>query len=1018
MEKLMIKNVLNKFGFVRIALVASVGCPLIFASNAFAQEPPPPPAGEVERVVVTGSLIPTAEEVTANPVDFINRQEIQASGQATDILNVLVKRDPDFVGAGNLGQTNANISSGGTQGGSIIQIRGLPTLVLLENRRFADSAAIASGGIKFKDVSLFPTALVSRIEVLKDGASATYGSEAVGGVVNIFLRDDFTGLEIGTRYGTTLESAVAERRSYVLAGVGTETTHIMAGAQYYEIDPLFSRQRAYSSPDINGTTTYGGAGRDFTGFYLIDNLVPINWPAGSSINSPLSIYAPHSIPADAPGYGSMPDAYRPSSLDEILSYDLSQLPTSTLDISNTSAYASFTHKICGDGLEAFGSFMYAHNHNESRLNAQPLSNNTGVIILGTERVDPNTGELVPEDRGPPAPYTPFQLSIDGNTSSGAHRLLALQRYQKRGSVFNPRVFTQDNDFYRLLGGLRSQITGPEHGNWFAEGAVQYSHYAVNAVNRNLVIADRLNELIAAQDAFGNPIPGTTLDFFALNPLQNGDRSISAANFNSIFDDNIRRQDSFLRSFDLHVTGELFELPGGPVGAAVGVQYGVEGFKIVDSPEIFVGSVPVGEIQASRNSFAAFAELRIPIVGSQMKVPGIYSLELTLAGRYESFEGISGDSKVPKVMLRYQPIPDLTLRGTFSNSFLAPDLFSLFGPQVQGFSSSISLNGVPQDQAQVLAGSNPDLVPSTAQSWTAGLVYSPKFVPGLTISVDYFWTLQQLIVGVIPDTTILNSVNNLGTASPYADLVAFNNFPGQSGSRPITAPNQLFGNMASVFFISNLRNIGAERVEGLDLNASYNMDLRDFGQVLLGVRSVLFLGHDLRTTPESKYFNINGLIGDEGFGANPEYRVTFLFEHRFRGFTLSASANYIPEMRNMLFGDPEFDDQEATFPIVDDYITVDGRLSYEFHFPTPVEPMPVAGYSKGGKEVVGKEAPPPVVARSCWSVQNWLEGLTLAVGCNNMFDEDPRFVEGGNSGTNLAVYDPFGRFVYFEIVKKF
>src|SRR2546423_7399727 len=153
----------------------------------------------------------------------------------------------------------------------------------------------------------------------------------------------------------------------------------------------------------------------------------------------------------------------------------------------------------------------------------------------------------------------------------------------------------------------------------------------------------------------------------------------------------------------------------------------------------------------------------------MNVPGIYNLELGLAGRYDHYEGVSEDAKVPKVALRYQPIPDLTLRSAFSNSVVAPTLFETNGPSGSGFSPTITFNGVVQDQAQVKTGSNPDLVPSTAQAITAGLVYSPKFVPGLTISADYFRTLQQSIVGILGSPLILQSVEALRPGSPYANL---------------------------------------------------------------------------------------------------------------------------------------------------------------------------------------------------------------------------------------------------------
>jgi iron complex outermembrane receptor protein len=1035
MEKQMISNVLKKIGFRRLAFAAGVGFPLLMAITANAQAPAPPPAGgtaEAERVIVTGSLIPTAEEVTANPVDVISQQEIKASGQTVDILNVLTKRDPDFVGAGNLGQSNASIASGSTQGGTTIQIRGLPTLTLINDRRFALSAAISTGGFVFQDVSVIPTRLIGRIEVLKDGASAIYGSDAVGGVVNVHMNDEFTGLDIGYRYGTRLASGVSERQGWALAGTGNDTTHIVAGFQYYEIDPLFTREEDFGGTSPGLTTTYGGSARDSTSRYLIDSLVPANWPAGSTINSPLDRVGVRSIPVSdemvPPGMNTFSNGYqqlsnlgvyRAASFAEITSYNLTLKTTDTLDQSVTHAYTSFDQKICGDQLEAFGSFMFMHNKSESFLNAQPLSNATGVVIPSAFNVDPNTGALV-ANTGLRAPYTPFDLTIDGNTAAGPFRLIAANRYQT-----NPRVFTNDNDFYRLLGGLKSQITDADHGNWYAEGTANYSHYQTTFVNGNLVRADVLNQLILNQDAAGNAIPGQTLDFFALDPIHNGARSISPDTFNTIFGNNIREQVSYLRSFDAHVRGDVFELPGGPISVAAGVEYRVEGFKDLDSPEIFIGSVPVGQINVGRNIFSAFSELRIPFVGPQMNVPWVYSLELTLQGRYETIEGISGDSKVPKIMLRYQPIKDLTLRGTYGNSFVAPDLFSLFGPPSSGFSPTISFNGVPQDQAQVLVPTNPHLTPAIAQNWTAGLVYSPSWLPGFTLTADYFWTLEQNIVGTLGATTILTSVENLGPASPFASLVAFNNFPGQPGARPITAPGQLNGNLAGTFYIDQLLNVGADRVEGWDLDASYNMDLQnlfgfDAGNLLLDARAVVFMGHDKRTNAQTPYYNILGFVGDENFGVFPDYKLTFLVQHSWHGFTLGVNVNYLPEMQNELGGSLEFDNQSDTtiFPVVDDYVTVDGRLSYTFSFPAP-EGAAQAPALKDGKAVADKKAVVPgVFSPSCWSYQTWLNNLTLTVGCNNMFDQDPRIVAGANSSTNLQAYDPYGRFVYFEVDKKF
>jgi outer membrane receptor protein involved in Fe transport len=294
---------------------------------------------------------------------------------------------------------------------------------------------------------------------------------------------------------------------------------------------------------------------------------------------------------------------------------------------------------------------------------------------------------------------------------------------------------------------------------------------------------------------------------------------------------------------------------------------------------------------------------------------------------------------------------------------------------------------------------------------------------LTVSADYFWTLQQQIVLALPSALILGSVENLGTASPFVGLVGFGNFPGNPGFRPVTGAHQLDGNLASVFYTDPLVNIGADRVEGFDLNLDYNIDLinwgLDFGQLELGVRSVVFTSHDRKTFPTDSYYNVSGLVGDEGFGAFPDYKITFLVEHRWKGAVLTLSANYIPEMRNIVGIDPQAVDQ-GTLETVPDYITVDGRLAYTFHRAAPEAAVtaPEPKDAKDGKTAMGGKAVAGVETVSCWSVDHWLDGLTVAVGCNNLFDEDPRIVRNANSSTNLQVYDPFGRFVYFEISKKF
>src|SRR6266478_3181282 len=273
MEKLMIKNVLIKFGFVRIALVASVGpavAGLIFASSAFAQNPAPPPpppgaapapapaAAEVERVIVTGSNIPTAEEVGPNPVYSLNRDLINKSGQG-GTTESLLKSQPVF-GASSVPVQNNSTSQGGPAGTASISLRGFDpgaSLVLIDGRRVAPFPGSANSGAGFVDVTTIPVAAIQSIEILKDGASTTYGADAVAGVINFKLYKDYRGAQVTGEYGNTLDKDAAEWFGDVLFGVGDDKTSITGDMFFYHHDSMFAKDRGNTSrpPFLSSNTS-------------------------------------------------------------------------------------------------------------------------------------------------------------------------------------------------------------------------------------------------------------------------------------------------------------------------------------------------------------------------------------------------------------------------------------------------------------------------------------------------------------------------------------------------------------------------------------------------------------------------------------------------------------------------------------------------------------------------------------------------------------------------------------------
>src|SRR5205814_1891586 len=312
MEKLMTKNVLNKLGFLGAVFVAAVGFPLIFASSASAQLPAPAvpanpaapaPQAEVERVVVTGSNIPTAEETGPNPVDTYRPQDIEKLGirNATDLTTFL----PQEAG----GTVNLNIGNGG-DGTIQFNLRGIlskETLVLIDGKRVATGSLGGAGGSGGVDINLIPFVMVDHIDILKDGASAIYGADAVAGVVNYFLVHKFRGLEVGASYGNTnlgASNEMGEWEAWLKAGTGDDKTDIVVIADAWErLNGLFSRDRDISANGNfisfggldNRSGNFPGHVGGFVGFRLIPSLF-------FSANTP----PPHSAPnvATSPFYVS------------------------------------------------------------------------------------------------------------------------------------------------------------------------------------------------------------------------------------------------------------------------------------------------------------------------------------------------------------------------------------------------------------------------------------------------------------------------------------------------------------------------------------------------------------------------------------------------------------------------------------------------------------------------------------------------------------------------------------------
>ena len=309
-------------------------------------------------VVVTGSRLPGPAGSAAVPVEVLGPQEITGTGIATDVLDVLRKAMPQFTGNANLGLENAGGVAFFSMGGSAVSMHNLSTLVLIDGRRVAFNPAEAAIGNQFVDVNMIPPSAIDHIEVLSDGASAIYGSDAVGGVVNIILKSAYNGWEAGVHWGESSNSGhYTERSGYLAGGVSTAATSLMISVEGTEADPVYMSQRPYTNP-IFGTTSYAGiidimsfqAGTDT--FYRLNpaNNAP---PQGGSYTIDqlvqMGVYTPQT-PAQV-----------------VAGYNLANQQTLVASFKRRSMVADFEHKISGDKLVFFGDAICAGTHTQSSV---------------------------------------------------------------------------------------------------------------------------------------------------------------------------------------------------------------------------------------------------------------------------------------------------------------------------------------------------------------------------------------------------------------------------------------------------------------------------------------------------------------------------------------------------------------------------------------------------------------------------------------------------------------------------
>jgi iron complex outermembrane receptor protein len=937
----------------------------------------------LQAFTVTGSNIPNAGEALSIPVSIVSPTDIVNSGVETNLLDVLRKISPAVSG---IGSENATIGTGGQDGGSQILIHNLPTLVLVNGRRMAYDPVDGSGGAEFVDLNAIPLAAVDRIEVLSDGSSAIYGADAIGGVVNVILKKSFNGWEADAHYGVSDATGhYSERSGSLTGGVSNGTTSVTVSLEYTQTDPIVEADRPYINPFYATTyvpgilEVFGLTTNPSTPGYGYDEafqLAPgVNAPPGGgkySIQQLVSMGVYKDL-------GSFNNPGVLSSIEQI--YNLANNEYLQQSLKRQSALVNMEHQINGEKLEGFGYMLFSHVNTKSGLNAQPLfpfisDTNANLGNIGVNPL-PSGTEYVPVN----SPTNPLsQASLDQGYSDGSGGYSAYVHDRFEGS---PRLFMDDNLALTVVGGLRGTI----NEDWSWEVAADISRYQDDYTNSGLL--DTNNLIAAFVDGQVNP--------FAISQAPGATNGVLGTAFVNYLSTN--------NTFDALLRGKLFDLPAGAVKFSAGFDYSRQNLTAIpdnnSANDLWIDSPTILPFNRNRSILSASAEIEVPIVDRSHPLPGIYSMAFDAAGRYDDYSGNVGSSKVPKVSLKYQPFDDeFTLRASAGKSFIAPQLFALYGPTTTGSSTQITYtgaNGVSYDNVQfnAVTGSNPNLQPSTATTWDAGFVFTPKAVPNLSITADYFDTTQHSLISTIDENTIIQNVENLGAASPYAADIHFGSATGAGPSG--SAPGQISSRPLSSIYINDSEvNIGAVAIKGYDASVVYSLPIRDYGKFEFNSTVTVYDSYLIQILPTQNYYQYAGHTatiasntenessgGGEG-GTIPRWKTYTSITWQGRGFEFLAGQTFIPQVTDIGSGGA---DESAPLTVAS-YQQWDFALSYKF---------------------------------SALHRNHWTDGLKLRVGVNNAFDYQPPVAPYRleNTLADISTYNgAIGRMFYMDVSYKF
>lgn len=747
----------------------------------------------LDRISVTGSRIRQVDVETAQPVLTISRQDIQNQGfsSVADILqNISAAGSPSFSRASPL-------TSNQEAGGSYIDLRNLGpqrTLVLVNGKRLG----ISPDG--FQDVSTIPTVIVERIDVLKDGASSIYGSDAMAGVINIITRKNFDGAEANFYTGQYSQGDGQKETADFMIGFSGDRGSVTVGAEYHKEEAVWAKDRPFSLDAYPGI----GDGGSFT---------PVgqwgNWRVGSAGNWQAPNRGGTALGAAQFHDQNLDDRSRSSEQMHLLT-----------PLERRSLYVNANYDIT-DNVRFTSDLSYTRRESNRQIAGYPFQ---------------STSES--------APMSALSLF---NPTGGASPV----NWRRRGWEV-PRTTDTDLTTWRFTASLEGAFEiGDRYFNW--DAGYLYNENNVNITNngnfykpavRNAVGPSRVN----AQGALECYNAGTGAAIAGCVPWNPFAGFGTGAVANSLDDPNVRnylfREEhatgkTTTNNYFANLSGTVVPLPAGDLGFALGYEYRKEegNFRpdaIAQSGDSTnLASGPTG------GSYAVdefFLELNIPILAD---LPFAKELTLDVATRYSDFNTF-GDTTNNKFGLKWRPIEDLLVRATYAEGFRAPTIGDLYGGASQTFVTGFidpcdsvygsvggsarclqdvgpgyrqlqqgfipTVGSAAQSPVPFVAGSNDSLTPETSESKTVGFVYSPSYVSGLTVGVDW-WSIRI-------DNTIVSDSANTILRDCYVNRV--------EERCSLFQRDPALGNIVGTLTYGN-RNAGYTETEGFDIDLGYALE---------------------------------------------------------------------------------------------------------------------------------------------------------------------------------------------------